>query len=151
LLSGGRVNCTATGRERLTVRTFIRAGFADTRSQTSVEGGIRPLVAEDHSMTRRLIAGITFLALVVFVSAQQPDKDSKPADRPREKSQSDFNAEQQAKEQQQMKQEFLEFKQALLRLAQNLELSNKPENKEKAALLREALKQASTGVDSRFN
>ena len=55
-------------------------------------------------------------------------------------------------EQAQLKQEFLEFKQSLLRLAQNLELSTKPENKEKAAMLRQALEQAAQkGVDAKFN
>src|SRR5262249_46043627 len=65
---------------------------------------------------------------------------------------SDFNNDKLALEQAQLKMEFREFKEQLLRLAQNLELSNKQENKDRAKMLRDALEQAAKGgVDLKFN
>ena len=107
-------------------------------------------------MFRRLLAAFSILTLAVAVVAADPVKDPIKLDKDKVKSsgksESDFQAERQAAEQQQMKQKFLEFKQQLLRLAQNFELSSKPEMKQKAVILRMALKLAGeTGTDAKFN
>ncbi|MBI1917841.1 MAG: hypothetical protein HYS12_24365 [Planctomycetes bacterium] len=104
-------------------------------------------------MTRRLLAALCLTALAFVWTAQADsvkiDKDKVKTTGTADK---DFNAEKLAIEQQQLKMEFREFTQQLLRLAQNLELSNKPENKEKAKMLREALERAAKdGVDTKFN
>ncbi|HKB42391.1 MAG TPA: hypothetical protein VKD72_38550, partial [Gemmataceae bacterium] len=105
-------------------------------------------------MTRRLLAALCVTALGFFWTAQAAD--SVKIDRDKVKTtgttEKEFDALRLAHEQKQLKQEFLEFKHQLLRLAQNLELSTKPENKEKAKMLREALERAAKdGVDLRFN
>jgi len=102
-----------------------------------VEGGKRPLIAEEYFMTRRLLAALCLTALAFVWTAQA---DSVKFDKAKNKTSGtadkDFDAQRLASEQAHLKMEFLEFKQQLLRLAQNLELSNKPENKEKAKMLR---------------
>src|SRR6266699_2050726 len=106
-------------------------------------------------MTRRLLAALclTALAFVWTAQAEQPAVKLDPAkNKTSGTADKDFDAQRLASEQAQLKMEFLEFKQQLLRLAQNLELSNKPENKEKAKMLREALERAAKGgVSLRFN
>src|SRR5439155_12910825 len=54
-------------------------------------------------------------------------------------------------EQRQLKNQFLEFKQALLRLAQHMENSAKQEDRDKAVLLKKAIASASEkGTDAKF-
>ena len=104
-------------------------------------------------MTRRLLAALCLTALAFVWTAQADPVKVDPAKvKTSGTADKDFDAQRLASEQAQLKMEFLEFKQQLLRLAQNLELSNKLENKEKAKMLREALEQATTkGVDVKFN
>jgi RNA binding exosome subunit len=57
-----------------------------------------------------------------------------------------------ATEQERLRRQFDDFKQKLLRLAQTMENSTKPEDREKAKILREAIKKASAeGVETRFS
>src|SRR5262249_17544113 len=127
--------------------------FSERSDQTSVEGTRIPLVRRERFMTRRLLASLCIAAAAFVLTAQAQTVKIDPAKvRTTGTSEKDFNPERLAAEQQQLKMEFLEFKQQLLRLAQNLELSNKPENKEKAKMLREALEKAAQhGFDAKFN
>src|SRR4051794_1753521 len=57
-----------------------------------------------------------------------------------------------AYDQEQLRQQYNAFQQSLLSLAQRLEKSSKPEDREKAAALRQAIELASReGVDTRFS
>src|SRR5437868_5861719 len=107
-------------------------------------------------MTRRLLAALSVLAVAVVVSARADDPVGKKLDPDKIKTtgekNADFRPDRAAAEHESLKQEFREFKQSLLRLAQSLELSSKQEDKDKAALLREAIERSATGgVDAKFN
>ena len=110
-------------------------------------------------MARRLLAALLMTATAFVLTAQaDPPKDPGGKFDPAKlkttgpSTDNDFNTRQAEAEQRELKRRFLEFRQALLRLAQNLELSSKPENKDKAAMLRKALDQArEKGVDAKFN
>jgi len=109
-------------------------------------------------MTSRLLAalGVTALAFVLAAQAAEPIKINKPADRPSatpdlSPEQIDLQQREAAQKQDQLKRQFDEFKQSLLRLAHRLESSTKQEDKDRAAILKDAIKVASEqGVDTKF-
>ncbi len=103
-------------------------------------------------MTRRLTAALCLAALAFVWTAQADSVKIDPAKvKTTGGSDEKFDPEQLAAAQAQLKVEFMEFKHSLLRLAQNLELSNKPENKDKAAMLRQVLQSAADKtVDAKF-
>src|SRR5262245_54232005 len=104
-------------------------------------------------MTRRLLTALiaTTAVFVLTVQAQEPVKvDPKNVKTTGERDTS-LDPAQTAAQQVQLKAQFLDFKQSLLRLAQTLELSNKLEDKEKAKMIRTALEAAAKeGIDSKF-
>ena len=108
-------------------------------------------------MARRLLAAlcVTAVAFVLTARADSPKPDPIKIDPAKGKttgsSDVKYTPKQLELEQIQLKQQFVEFKTSLLRLAQNLELSNRPENKEKAKMLRDAIAQAGKiGTDAKF-
>jgi hypothetical protein len=111
-------------------------------------------------MTRRLLAalGVTALAFVLAAQAADPPvKVSKPSDK--SSPMPDLTPEKIALEQSEaaqkqtmLQRQFDDFKQSLLRLAHRLESSTKQEDKDRAALLKEAIKVASeAGVETKFS
>src|SRR5947207_14244404 len=107
----------------------IWMGLFPSECSNPCGGGKCPLVAEEHFMIRRLLAALclTALAFVWTAQAEQPVRVDPAKVKTTGTAEKDFNAEKLALEQQQIKREFREFTQQLLRLAQDLELSNKPE------------------------
>jgi len=115
----------------------------------------------NKSMTRRILATflVTGMAFVLAARAQ----DSRPTQVPALKTKPRAGArpaiegdpkvlvEDAAVQQDQLRRQFDEFKASLLRLAHHLENSAKPEDKEKAKILKEAITQASKeGIDTKF-
>ncbi|HXG12742.1 MAG TPA: hypothetical protein VNK04_23490 [Gemmataceae bacterium] len=106
-------------------------------------------------MTRRLLATLLVVA-VGFAFAARADDPAK-AD-PKSKAAKDGDAidpkvarEEAAIRQEQLARQFRDFEAALLRLAQRLSESSRPEDKEKAATLKKAIEKASTeGIDTKF-
>ena len=105
-------------------------------------------------MARRLLAAL-FVAAAAFALTAQADpvkivpKTPKPASTG--ESGDKFDPKRTGAEQEQLKRQYLEFRQSLLRLAQNLELSTRPEDKDKAEMLRKVLEQAQKGgTDTKF-
>ncbi len=106
-------------------------------------------------MTRRLLAPLFVLAVMIGLAAQAADPQApakKPADVTKKKDDGDkltpaqIEAAQKeaALKEDQLKRQFDEVKQMLLRLAQRLDSSPKPEDRDKAKILREALNATST-------
>jgi hypothetical protein len=110
-------------------------------------------------MTRRLLTGFCLTAAAVVMTAYGADP-PRPAGRPAEgkgkvKDADDVDPrariEEAANQQERLRRQFEEFKQSLLRLKQRLESSPKPEDREKARVLDEALARASEqGTDTKF-
>jgi hypothetical protein len=94
-------------------------------------------------MARRVLVAVSMLALGLawmWVHADEP-KPETPVDKADLRIKKEIDA-----------RKFREFQQALLRLAQRLEGSNKPEDRERASSIRKAIDLASTsGVDTRFD
>jgi hypothetical protein len=106
-------------------------------------------------MTRRLLAPLFVLAVMIGLVAQAADPQApakKPADVTKKKVDGDKLTPEQieaaqkeaALKEDQLKRQFDEVKQMLLRLAQRLDSSPKPEDRDKAKILREALNATST-------
>src|SRR5688500_8647166 len=98
-------------------------GMAPPEDSNPCGGGESPPVAEERFMIRRFLAATAFLAVALFASAQT-DSIANKLDKDKVKvtgsTDSDFKPDQLAAQQARMKQDFLEFKHAILRLAQNL-------------------------------
>jgi len=111
-------------------------------------------------MIRRLLASLTVTALAFTLAVQAADpiriNSPKPADtKIGTPDLTDAQIAQQQKEaaikQDQLKRQFDEFKQSLLRLAHRLESTGKSEDKDKAAILKKAISVASEqAVDTKF-
>src|SRR5262245_22275372 len=98
--------------------------------------------------TRRLLAtlGVTALAFVLAAQAADPEPVKKADGRKVEDLSQDQITLEQANailKQDQLKRQFDDFKQSLLRLAHRLESSPRPEDRDKATVLKEAIKKAS--------
>src|SRR5262245_47646272 len=99
-------------------------------------------------MTRRLLAGliVTGLAFVLVARADDPAKDK--GDRVDPKAAADAAANKQDR----LASQFRDFEAALLRLAQRMEGSSRPEDRQKATILRDAIKKANAeGIDTKFD
>src|ERR1700736_2507320 len=86
-------------------------------------------------MTHRLLAllGLSALALALVARADEPATKADPAE-------SDASVREKSLEQQQiLNRQFTEFEASLLRLAQRLEQSKNPEDRERAANLKKAI------------
>src|SRR5215831_13604361 len=104
--------CNDGRRER---RGRSRRSLSERSDQTSVEGTRIPLVRRERFMTRRLLASLCITAAAFVLTAQAQTVKIDPAKvKTTGTSDKDFNAERLAAEQQQLKMEFLEFKQQLL-------------------------------------
>jgi hypothetical protein len=111
-------------------------------------------------MTRRLLATLFVTAVAFGLAARAADpvpQDKKPADVKKDDgdkltpAQIEAAQKEAALKQEQLKGQFDEFKQGLLRLAQRLDSSPKPEDKEKAKALRDALNATGTqAIDAKF-
>jgi hypothetical protein len=112
------------------------------------------------SMTRRLLGPLVVTALVftltVVRAADKPipvktSGKSNKTEAPSGLGDPRVRIEDAATQQDQLKRQFDEFKASLLRLAQRLEASSRQEDKDKAAILRQAIKEAGErGVDAKF-
>lgn len=105
-------------------------------------------------MARRLLATL-FVAAAAFALTAQADSVKIVPKTPKPASTGDsgdkFDPKRAGAEQEQLKRQYLEFRQSLLRLAQNLELSTRPEDKDKAEMLRKVLEQSQKGgTDTKF-
>src|SRR5262249_45440066 len=98
-------------------------------------------------MTRRLLASlcVTAMAFVVVARAEPPKVEPKKDDA---KSKLDGAAD----EQERLKRQFEDVRQSLLRLAQRLDSSRSPEDKERAKTIKAALEQAGQmDINSKFS
>jgi hypothetical protein len=110
-------------------------------------------------MTRRLVAGLWLMAAICVLSvrAEDPRRPAPPAENKNKVKDADdvdpkARIEEAASQQERLRHQFEEFKQSLLRLKQRLESSPKPEDRDKAKVLDEALARASEqGTDSKFS
>jgi hypothetical protein len=111
------------------------------------------------SMTRRLLLVVgaltTTLALTAWAQDRLPVKigprDKSGVKRSEDKTDPKTKIADLSTEQERLKRQFDEFKQKLLGLAQRMENSTKPEDREKAKILRNVIKKASEeGVETRF-
>jgi molecular chaperone GrpE (heat shock protein) len=112
------------------------------------------------SLTHRLLVvlGVLAAALVSATRAQERlpvkigPRDKSDVKRSEDKTDPKTKIEDLSTEQDRLRRQFDEFKQKLLRLAQTMENSTKVEDREKAKILREAIKKASAeGVETRFS
>jgi hypothetical protein len=112
-------------------------------------------------MTRRLLAVLGVLATTFVLAARAQDqrlpvkitpRDKGDIKRSQDKTDPKTKIDDAATQQERMQRLFDEFKQKLLRLAQTMENSTKPEDREKAKILRQAIQRASAeGVETRFS
>ncbi len=108
-------------------------------------------------MTRRLLTALCVTALVLAARAADPRPVVPPVENKNKVKAADdvdpkAQVEEAASQQERLRRQFEEFKQSLLRLKQRLETSAKPEDREKAKVLDEALNKASEqGTDSKFS
>jgi hypothetical protein len=109
-------------------------------------------------MTRRLLAvlGVWATAFVLIARAETPFpvkvEGKKGTSAAGDQADPKIVIEDAANQQERLKRQFDDFKQALLRVAQRLEASTDPKDKEKAKNLKEAIKKASEqGVDTKFS
>jgi len=121
-------------------------------------------VGRNLVMMRRFLATLSVVAVAFAIGARaaepiNPIPFKKPVDTSKSKPDIELTPEQIALQQAEsaikqdyLKRQFDEFKQSLLRLAHRLESSTKREDKDKAAILKDAIKQASEqGIDNKFN
>ncbi|HEV3255723.1 MAG TPA: hypothetical protein VG013_02465, partial [Gemmataceae bacterium] len=109
-------------------------------------------------MTRRVLASLVMLTLALVVIARADNPINLKVD-PKKTDQKDdakldpaSTIEDAAIKQERLSRQFREFEGALLRLAQRMETSPKPEDREKAAVLKKAIEKAMTeGVDTKFD
>ena len=110
-------------------------------------------------MTRRLmiVLGVLATTFVLAVRAQDRLPKVNPKNkgdirRSEDKTNPKIKIEDAATQQERLKRQFDEFKQKLLVLAQRMENSTRPEDREKAKILRKAIEKASEeGVETRFS
>jgi hypothetical protein len=111
-------------------------------------------------MTRRLLVVLGVLATTFVLTARAQERlpvkigprDKSDVKRSEDKTDPKKRIEDAATEQERLRRQFDDFKQKLLRLAQTMENSTKPEDREKAKVLRDAIKKASAeGVETRFS
>src|SRR5579884_1292964 len=111
-------------------------------------------------VTRRLLVVLGVLATTFALTARAQERlpvkigprEKSDVKRAEDKTDPKAKIEDAATEQERLRRQFDDFKQKLLRLAQTLENSTKPEDREKAKILREAIKKASAeGVETRFS
>ncbi|HLN27628.1 MAG TPA: hypothetical protein VK395_07770 [Gemmataceae bacterium] len=99
-------------------------------------------------MARLILASFLMTALGVCSWVRADDQDAKT--KPRDKS-ATLQKEEEALQQERLSKQFKDFELALLNMAQRLERSSKPEDRERAANLRQAIKKASESeVDNKF-
>jgi hypothetical protein len=109
--------------------------------------GTRSEAPEDLAMMRRAVLASCFLAALCFLSVGA-DETAKTKPDPSSPSAVPGDA---ALSQEILSRKYKEFEQALLRLAQRLERSSRAEDRERAAVLKQAIEQASTaGIDNKF-
>src|SRR5262249_7598956 len=95
-------------------------------------------------MFRRFLISLLIPVALFLLTVRADDQDSKS--QPKPKSPQDA-----ALEQERLADQFHNFENALLHLAQRLERSSKPEDRERATLLKEAIKKASEqNIDMKF-
>lgn len=111
-------------------------------------------------MTRRLMIVLGVLATTFALAVRAQDrlplkvdpKNKSDVRRSEDKSDPKIKIEDAATQQARLKRQFDEFKQKLLVLAQRMENSTRPEDREKAKILRQAIEKASDeGVETRFS
>src|SRR5437588_2431201 len=91
--------------------------------------------------------GCLLLALGAISAAAQPPADSQTKGKALADQREDA-----VLEQERLARQFREFESSLLRLAQRLERSSKPEDRERAALLKRAIKKAGDqAIDAKFD
>jgi hypothetical protein len=107
-------------------------------------------------MTRRLLTSLLVVAVALAARAADPRPVVPPVENKNKVKDADdvdpkARIEEAANQQERLRRQFEEFKQSLLRLKQRLESSPKPEDREKAKVLDEALAKASEqGTDTKF-
>jgi hypothetical protein len=115
---------------------------------------------EELSMSRRLLAVLGVLATAFVLAANAADqapikitpKNKGDVKRTDDRADPKIKIEDAANQQEMLKQRFNDFKQQLLALALRLEGSSKAEDREKAKILRQAIKKASEeGVETQFS
>jgi hypothetical protein len=95
-------------------------------------------------MFRRFLLSLLIPVALFLLTVRADDQDSKSQPKPKSPQDAAF-------EQERLADQFHNFENALLHLAQRLERSNKPEDRERAALLKEAIKKASEqNIDMKF-
>jgi hypothetical protein len=95
-------------------------------------------------MFRRFLATLLIPIAAIFFVVRADDQDTKPQAKPKTPPDA-------AIDQQRLADQFRTFETALLHLAQRLERSSKPEDRERAALLKEAIKKSSEqNIDMKF-
>lgn len=111
-------------------------------------------------MTPRLLTVLGILATTFVLAVRAEDRlpvkvdprSKSSVERSEDKTDPKIKIEDAATQQERLKRQFDEFKQKLLVLAQRLENSTKPEDREKAKVLRQAIQRASEeGVETRFS
>lgn len=108
-------------------------------------------------MTRRLMTSLLVAAIALAARAADPRPVVPPVENKNKVKDTDdvdpkARIEEAANQQERLRRQFEEFKQSLLRLKQRLESSPKPEDREKAKVLDEALAKASEqGTDTKFS
>src|SRR5436309_5493361 len=94
-------------------------------------------------MTRRVLASVVTAALALVLIARADDQT---------KMDTALDKDEAALKQERLKIQFQDFEAKLLRLAQRLEKSSKPEDIEKARVLKRAIEEASkSGTDNKFD
>src|SRR4051812_26322741 len=94
-------------------------------------------------MTRRVLASVVMAALVLVLIGRADDRAKKEAA---------LDKDEAALKQERLKIQFQDFEAKLVRLAQRLEKSSKPEDLEKARVLKRAIEAAQTsGADNKFD
>src|SRR6516225_10858083 len=99
-------------------------------------------------MLRHLLAFVVLGVFVVGVSVGAQDPDTEKKLKPKSSVEEKDNA---VLDQERLARQFRDFESSLLQLAQRLERSNKPEDRERAAILKEAIKKAGEeSIDTKF-
>src|SRR5207245_7707134 len=95
------------------------------------------------SMIRHVLALPLFLAMILVLVARADDTEKSPQKNP--------ERDEAAMRQERLKDQFGDFKASLLRLAQRLERSSRPEDRERAVILKQAIATASEkAIDLQF-
>src|SRR5262249_4419275 len=128
---------------RLTGRASMnRATTNATRRQSA------STLREDRSMTRRLLTGLTMMALAIALVARADDTKQDKGDKVDPKAAADVAASKQSN----LQRQFSDFEGALMRLKQRLSESPRQEDRQKAIILQKALETANKeAVDVKFS